>query len=85
MIRALLVLSLVVLTGKIVGIDYLREKMLLAQPRKRTVNVYILPSTTIQSKNDGYHSIADLKKGAHVEIYTSVRGTRTDAEIIKLL
>jgi len=43
-----------------------------------------LPSTNIVGKN-GYHTIADLKKGEHVEVYTSVRGARTDAEIIKLL
>ena len=84
MIRALLVLSIVVLTGRIVSIDYLREKMLLAESRNRTATVYVLPSTNIVGKN-GYHTIADLKKGAHVEIYTSVRGTRTNAEIIKLL
>lgn len=85
MIRALAVLSIVVLSGRIITIDYLREKMLLAESRNRTATVYILPSTNIVGKNDGYHTIADLKKGAHVEVYTSVRGTRTDAEIIKLL
>lgn len=80
-----MVACIVVLTGKILSIDYLHEKMLLREPRNRTVNVYILPSTNIEGKHDGYHTIADLKKGANVEIYTSVRGTRTDAEIIKLL
>ena len=84
MIRALVVLWIVVLTGRIVSVDYLREKMLLAESRTRTATVYILPSTNIVGKN-GYHTIADLKKGEHVEVYTSVRGARTDAEIIKLL
>jgi len=84
-VRAFLVLAIVVLTGRIAAIDYLGQKMLLAEPRSRTVPVYILPSTNIIGKNDGYHTIADLKKGANVKVYISVRGTRTDAEIIELL
>ena len=70
--------------GKIIGIDYVREKMLLREPRNKTVNVDILPSSYIVGKRDVYCTIADLKRGANVEILTSVRGTRTDAEIIKL-
>ena len=85
MVRVFVLLSIVVLTGKIVGIDYLGEKMLLREKRNHTVNVYILPSTTIEGKNDDFQTIADLKKGANVKIFTSVRGTHTDAEIIELL
>jgi hypothetical protein len=73
-----------VLRGSVVRIDYIRGRMLVREQRKRTVDVYILPSTNIEGKNNGYHTIADLKKGTHVEILTSVRGTHTDAEIIKL-
>lgn len=70
--------------GTIVRVDYLREKMLLREARKKVVYVYILPSTNIQGKHDGYCTIADLKRGANVEVFTSVRGTRTNAEVIKL-
>lgn len=100
MIRALLLIPIIALTasvaaraqtahsgivhGTIVRVDYLRERMLLREQRNKTLNVNILPSTNIQGKNGGYCTIADLKRGANVEIFTSVRGTRTEAQIIKL-
>jgi hypothetical protein len=52
--------------------------------RSRTMEVYVLPSTNIQGKSNGYYTIADLKKGSSVDVFTSVMGTRTNAQIIKL-
>jgi len=73
-----------VLHGKIVRIDYFDRRMQVLAQRKRVVEVYILPSTTIQGKAAGYHTIADLKKGTVVDVMTSVEGGRTNAEIITL-
>jgi hypothetical protein len=72
-----------VLAGKIVGIDYVRGIMNLRDGR-RTHDVYVLPSTNIQGKQNAYYTIADLKRGENVEVFTSVNGTRTNAQIIKL-
>jgi hypothetical protein len=73
-----------VLHGQIVSIDYFERRMEVRARRNRLVDVHILPSTSIQGKADGYHSIADLKKGETVDVLTSVEGRRTNAEIIKL-
>jgi hypothetical protein len=72
-----------VIAGKIVSVDYVRGMMSL-RDANRTIDVFVLPSTNIQSKQNGYSTISDLKKGASVEIFTSVVGTRTNAQIIKL-
>ena len=73
-----------IISGTVVGIDYVRGIMSLRADRSRTMEVYVLPSTNIQGKSNGYYTIADLKKGSSVEVFTSVMGTRTNAQIIKL-
>jgi hypothetical protein len=73
-----------VVHGSIVSIDYFERRMELRARRNRLVDVHILPSTSIQGKASGYHSIADLKKGETVDVLTSVVGHRTNAEIIKI-
>lgn len=73
-----------VLHGQIVSIDYFDRRMEVRARRNQLVDVYILPSTSIQGKASGYHSIVDLKKGETVDVLTSIAGRRTNAEIIKL-
>jgi len=73
-----------VLSGKIVGIDYVRGWMSVRAPHNRMVDVYVMPSTNIQGRTSGYYTIADLKRGENVEVFTSVIGSRTNAQIIKL-
>jgi hypothetical protein len=73
-----------VVHGSIVFIDYFERRMEVRARRNRVVDVYILPSTSIQGKAAGYHSIADLKKGETVDVLTSIEGRRTNAEIIKI-
>ena len=73
-----------VVTGTVVGIDYVRGLMSLKADKKGTLDVYVLPSTNIQGKPNGYYTIADLKKGANVQVFTSIVGSRTNAEIIKI-
>ena len=72
-----------IVTGRIVTVDYVRGIMNLREAH-RTVDVYVLPSTNIQGKKNDYYTIADLKRGENVEVFTSVKGTRTSAQIIKL-
>lgn len=73
-----------IVQGRIVSIDYFERRMELRERRNRMVDVYILPSTSIQGKANDYHSIADLRKGETVDVLTSVEGRRTNAEIIKI-
>lgn len=73
-----------ILHGKIVRIDYIEGRMVLLSRRNHKVNVQILPSTNIQGRASGYHTIADLKKGATIDVLTSIEGRRTNAEIITI-
>lgn len=72
------------LHGPILRIDYIEGRMVMRDRRKKNVDVYILPSTSIQGPASGYHTIADLKRGAIIDVLTSVEGRRTNAEIIKI-
>lgn len=73
-----------VLAGTITAIDYVRGIMSMRADKRGAMDVYVLPSTNIQGKSNGYFTISDLKKGSSVEVFTSVVGTRTNAQIIKL-
>lgn len=73
-----------VVEGKIAAVDFQRSIITVDQPGRGKVDVTVLPSTSIQGKDAGYHSIADLKTGAQVEIYTSQTGDKYIAQIIKL-
>ena len=72
-----------VISGRILDVDYQRGLMSLRSGRS-TVDVYVLPTTNIQSKTSSYHTIADLKKGQDVQVFTSILGSRTNAQIIRL-
>ena len=72
-----------VIAGKILGVDYQRGVMSLRAGRG-TIDVYVLPTTNIQGKSSNYHTIADLRRGQNVEVFTSVQGPRTNAQIITL-
>lgn len=73
-----------VVAGTVTGIDYVRGIMSMRADKRGPMDVYVLPSTNIQGKSSGYFTITDLKKGSNVEVFTSVVGTRTNAQIIKL-
>jgi len=44
----------------------------------------VLPSTTIQSSTNTFHTIADIVKGQRVQVFMSQRGNSYVAEIIHL-
>gem|GEM_PF-1886394 len=73
-----------VLSGQVTSVDYQRG-ILAVSSGGRTVDVTVLPSTSIQGKGSGYHSIAEIVRGAHVEIFTSVGADgKITAQIIRL-
>ncbi|MDQ2908240.1 MAG: hypothetical protein M3R44_02695 [Candidatus Eremiobacteraeota bacterium] len=69
--------------GHVAAISYSGSTMtVVAGPRR--VEVHILPSTNIQGPGNGFHSIADIKKGAHVRVLLSQTGTTYNAQLITL-
>jgi hypothetical protein len=71
--------------GDVVAIDYQRESMVVNAPGRGKVEIVVPPSASIQGKDDEFFTIADVKVGAHVEVYASESGGKLVAQIIKLL
>jgi cytolysin (calcineurin-like family phosphatase) len=73
--------------GRITTIDYHTGLMTVDVTQgsaKKTYDVLVVPGTNIQGAKD-FHTIADLKKGARVEVLMSRHGTTYTAQIIRIL
>ena len=70
--------------GQVSAIDY-RAGTMSVQAGTRKVDVVVLPSTNIQGAGNTFHTIADIKKGAHVRVLMSQRGSVFTAQLINLL
>jgi hypothetical protein len=57
--------------GSVTAIDY-RAGTMTVQSGARRIDIVILPSTNIAG-DDNFHTIADIKKGTHVEVILSKR------------
>jgi len=68
--------------GAVTAIDY-RAGTMTVQSGARRIDVVILPSTNIAG-DDNFHTIADIKKGTHVEVILSKRAQTYTAQIIRL-
>jgi len=77
----------VTIDGRISSIDYHSGKMTVDVGEgggRKSYDVLVVPGTNIQGQKD-FHTIADLKKGAHVEVLISRHGSTNTAQIIRLL
>jgi len=73
------------IVGRVDSIDYKTGVMtVVTQGAKRTYDVLVVPGTNILGNRD-FHTIADLKRGARVEILMSQHGATYTAQIIHLL
>ncbi len=72
-----------IVAGQVTSVDYQRGLLGVMSGGHR-VDVTVLPSTSIQGKGNGYHSIAEISRGAQVEIFTSVSEGKITAQIIRL-
>ena len=70
--------------GQVEAIDY-RAGTMSVQAGARKVDIIVLPSTNIQGTGNTFHTIADIKKGAHVRVLLSQRGSTYTAQLINLL
>ncbi len=71
--------------GDVVSVDYQRESIVVNVAGRGKVEIVVPPSASIQGKDDEFFTIADVKAGAHVEVYASESGGKLVAQIIKLL
>jgi hypothetical protein len=74
-----------VIDGRLTGVDYQKSTLAVDGGSRGRLAVTVMPSTSIQGKDAGYHSILDLKPGEHVQIFSSVVGDTYVAQIIRIL
>jgi hypothetical protein len=70
--------------GKVADIDYRGSRMTVTAG-KRCYDILIQPSTNIVGKGKGFYEIADIKRGARVQVLLSEKGGAYIAQIIHLL
>jgi hypothetical protein len=71
--------------GRLTVVDYQKSTVAVDGGGRGRLAVTVMPSTTIQGRDAGYHSILDLKPGEHVQIFSSVVGGTYVAQIIRIL
>jgi hypothetical protein len=70
--------------GQVVSIDYRTGTMTVHTQHRGLMDVVVLPSTSIQASENGFHTIADIVRGERVHVFLSQRGDHFFAEIINL-
>ena len=73
-----------VVDGHVVSVDYQSGMIGLQTNRRRHMNVLVLPSTNIQGKGDGFHTIADISRGSRLRVFLSRKAGQLIAQIIRL-
>ena len=70
--------------GRVTNVDYARGVVDVDTPHG-AVSDSVMPSTSVQSSEPGYHALSDVARGSHVQIFTSKSAGRLIAQIIKLV
>jgi hypothetical protein len=74
-----------ILDGRVTAVDYQKSTLGVDAAGRGRLTVTVMPTTSVQSKDNGYHTLLDVKPGSHVQIFTSVSGATIIAQIIRLL
>ncbi|MBC5799269.1 MAG: hypothetical protein GIX03_05685 [Candidatus Eremiobacteraeota bacterium] len=69
--------------GLVASVDYGASTMTVTAG-SRHLQIHVLPSTNIQGPGNAFHTIADIKKGAHVRVLMSQVGSTYNAQLITL-
>lgn len=73
-----------VIAGRLSAVDYQHGTIRVDSPTRGRVELDVMPSTSIQTRDSSYHTITDLRVGERVEVYSSVSGRRYVAQIIRI-
>ncbi len=71
--------------GRVSEIDYRGSRMTVIAAGKRCYDILVQPSTSIVGKGKDFYEIADIKRGARVEVLLSEKAGAYIAQIIHLL
>ena len=69
--------------GRVNYIDVQRGMLGVDSPKGK-VDVTVMPSTSIESRDAGYHVFSDIKAGQRVSIMSSFMGGKYVAQIIRI-
>jgi len=69
--------------GQVASVDYAASTMMVTAG-SRHLQIHVLPSTSIQGPGNAFHTIADIKKGAHARVLMSQVGSTYNAQLITL-
>jgi hypothetical protein len=70
--------------GIVTAVDYQRLILTIQSAARGKIDVVVLPSTNITGHGEGFHTIADVARGSHVEVFLSQRAGLYVAQIIHL-
>jgi hypothetical protein len=70
--------------GKVAAIDYGRSMLWISAGARGRIDITVMPSTSIQGKDSGYHAFTDLKPGQRVQILSSIADGKYVAQIIRI-
>ena len=74
-----------VIEGKITTVDYQRDMLAVDVTGRGRVEVTLMPSTSVQSRDGSYHAVSDLKPGLRVKVFSSLVSGRYVAQIVSIL
>jgi hypothetical protein len=70
--------------GRVTNVDYQRGLLRVETPHFGHVDVSVMPTTSFQTSDPGYHAITDVSRGSKVQILASRIGGKLVAQIIRL-
>ncbi len=74
-----------VIEGRVTTVDYQRRTLSVDTGAQGKVDVSVMPSTSVQSGDPGYHTLTDVAKGSRVQIFISKSAGKAVAQIIRLI
>jgi hypothetical protein len=72
------------ITGRVTTIDYQRSMLGVDAPGRGHIIVSVMPSTSIQGRDTGYHTVTELRPGERVQILSSIADGKYVAQIIRI-
>lgn len=74
-----------VIEGLVTSVDYQRGTLSVDTSKQGRVDVSVMPSTSVQSSDPGFHTLSDVSKGSKVQIFISKSAGKAIAQIIRLI
>jgi hypothetical protein len=70
--------------GRVNYVDFQRSMLGVDSPGRGKVDVSVMPTTSIESRDAGYHAFTDIRPGQRVSIMSSLVDGKYVAQIIRI-